>query len=323
MAVVEGTGVGQTTRTTTGGGTDQRGQLNDLRAERQYRAAGSHKPKAGSTGSSGNSGSSGSSGSGGSGGSGGGGGGGSSADRAKQYLWLYRQMLDNKSATPPKSLIQKAVANKWSAAYFQLMVRKTDDGWLTSPEAMKRKQDFKSSWLALMGKGNVSAKMSDAYARSKLDSKTFWANAIKVNKNIAKQFKYWNAYNKGQAAMGDASVANDPFTYAKYRAAFADAYKQLGIDAPQDYERLYFRSGQTPQQFTQNLSTLMQTSAAFQWATGTAAPEKKVLFNQKGSAGVRGRLQSALKRQRGFFAGETVGFDAQRDQTTGLVKQSI
>jgi len=307
MGVVEGTGVGVEIASGKPKAKDKNDGSNNS----------SNKPRANNSGTSSTAGASGSSGS-----SSGSGSGSASEARVKQYLQLYRQMLDDKSARPGGNLLKRAAKGNWSTSYFQLMVRKTDNGWLNkSPEAIARKQDFKSSWSSLMGTSKMNQKMQELYARSKFDTKTFWTNAIKTNKKVAKEFKYWNVFNKGQAESGN-TVANDPFAYKKYQAAFQDAYKQLGVDVPTGYEKLYFKSGQTGDQFVENLTALVQNQGAYQWGTGQAVDDKTLLFNKKGSADIRSRLQSATKRQTSYFGATNAGFGTSKSDS-GLIKQSI
>ncbi len=282
-------------------------------------------PGSGSSGSSGGGKSSGSSGSSGSSSSGsskssGGSSGGTGSLRQK-YVELYR-VIFGANVKPTSSIIDKAVSGRWSSSYFRLQIRLTDKNYFKSSEAKQRAADFRDVWQTMFSGAKMNKTMLRKYLRSDMN-KAMVQDFLLGSKIGKRHYKDFGTFRTAQATQG---VTATPALYKRYQDAFRDAYSLYGIEPPKGYEKLFFRSGLTDQEFQTNFRTAYQAAPAFQWAEGrnlAQGEQKKVLFNQKGAAAIRGRLQSALARQHGFFGGNTVGFDAQRDQTTGLVKQSI
>lgn len=263
---------------------------------------------------------------GGSGGAGGGGGGGyyygSSGGRGggdsglSAYIQTYRIMFGDPKANPPKELLSKAKKGNWSTTYFQFMVRQTDPKYFRSAEAKQRMADLRLYMRAVgvgLNKGFARRYLREGWSETQLQNELVGLKAFK------KKYPDWAAFAKAQRAKGAAKMV-DPLAYRAYQTTFRNAFKQAGVEVPEGWERSFFKSGITDEEFVQNFSTIGQTQAAAQWDIGGLTPKQtqKVMFSGAGSAKLRNQLQQALQKQQRFFqkSAGTFGTQAEGDMLT-------
>ena len=252
---------------------------------------------------------------------GGGGGGGygypSAPKGLSAYIQAYRGMFDSTSVNPPKDLLKKAEKGNWSIAYWNMQVRLNDKNYLKSAEAKKNLAELVVYWRAVLPGTKVNRSFANEYLRHGW-SATQLQNKIMQLPNAKKQYPFWAAFLKAQRAQGAAKLTN-PQAYKAYAAGFADVYKQAGQEAPQGYEKLFFRSGLSDEEFVKNYAMLAQTKNAAQWDVGGLSEQQKQagLFDGKGAGQVRGLLQIALNKQARYMGAAPSSFRVAED--SGLV----
>jgi hypothetical protein len=210
-------------------------------------------------------------------------------------------MFDNGTVKPPSDLLKKAEAGNWSIAYWKMMVRLNDPKYFKSAEAKQNLAELRSYWKAVLPGTKLNKQFAKDYLRHGW-SATQLQNKISQLPGFKKQYPFWKAFSAAQRAAGTAKQVN-PLVYKQYLKGFEDVYKQSGGKVPQGYEKLFFKSGITDDEFMQNYSVLAQTAAASRWDVGglTQQQQKSELFNGKGANQVRGLLQIALNKQQGYM----------------------
>lgn len=275
-------------------------------------ASGTQKKPGESTGSGGGSGSSRS--------SGGSGGGGSTVDNSQQYIQLYR-IIFGKNVKPNMTLVNNAVKNNWSSAYFRLQVRLLDKNYFQSAEAKKRAADFNATWKTMFSGVKVNKQALRTYLRGDMN-KQQTEDFLLSTKAGKTYYKYYKGFEAAQAKGG---IASNPLLYKKYQQAFRDAYKAYGIEPPAGYEKLYFKSGLSDEQFVNNLQTAGVARAAMSWGGQEAAqePETAALFDKgkKGSV-LRKKMTDAIAVQQSYLKGTEKGFSSALEDDT-LVQKGI
>lgn len=248
-------------------------------------------------------------------GSGGGGGGGGN-EGLSAYIQAYRMMFGDTGAKPPKELLQRAKDGNWSTAYWQFMVRQKDPRYFRSAEAKQKLADLGQYMKA------IGIKYDKAFAKQYLRQSwtmTQLQNKVVGLKEFKQKYPHWATFAKAQRAQGAAKQVN-PLAYQAYQATFRNAFQQAGVNAPEGYERTFFKSGITDDEFLQNFSALGQTQAAAGWDLGglTQQQHKGVMFSGKGSAQTRTQLQQALQKQQRYFqkGAGTFGTQAEGDILT-------
>ncbi len=244
-------------------------------------------------------------------GSGGGAGSGLSA-----YIQAYRIMFGDPKATPPKALLQKAKDGNWSTTYWQFMVRQTDPKYFRSAEAQKKMSDLRTYMRAVgvgLEKGFAKRYLREGWSATQLQSE------LTKLKGFKEKYPDWAAFAKAQRAKGAAKQVN-PLAYQAYQTTFRNAFKQGGIDIPEGWERSFFKSGITDDEFIQNFSTIGQTQAASQWDLGGLDQQqtKSVMFSGAKSAKLRAQLQQALNKQQNYFKKPADSFGV--GQQSGLIQ---
>lgn len=242
---------------------------------------------------------------GGDGGGGGGTGGGASYSAARaglsQYIQRYRLMFDNASVSPPRSLLKQAEAGNWSGSYWDMMVRLKDPHYIRSAEAKQRLAELRTYWKAVLPGTKVNTGFAKDYLRHGWTA-TQLQNQIMRRPEAQKLYPHWQAFMRAQREQGAAKAVN-PLQYKAYASGFADIYKQAGRPAPKGYEKLFFKSGLSDDEFAKNYSALAETRTAARWDVGgvTEQQQRAQLFNGKGANQVRGLLQQALNKQQRFM----------------------
>jgi len=247
---------------------------------------------------------------------GGGGGGGSAKAGLSAYIQQYRLMFDDAGAKPPADLLKRAEAGNWSMAYFKMMVRLQDKAYFRSAEAKQRLAELNSYWKAVLPGTKLNRNFAKDYLRHGWTA-TQLQNQISQLPAFKKQYPFWQAFMKAQRQQGTAKAIN-PLQYKAYAKSFADVYKQAGVGAPEGYERLFFRSGLTDEEFVRNYSMLAETRNAAQWDVGglTEQQQRAGLFDQKGASQVRGLLQQALNKQQRFMQVQTSPYRLAEENST-------
>ena len=229
------------------------------------------------------------------GGNGNGGGGGNPGLSA--YIQAYRLMFDDGSVKPPADLLKRAEAGNWSIAYWNMQVRLNDKAYFRSAEAKKNLAELRSYWNAVL----PGVKLNRQFARDYLThgwSATQLQNQIAQLPAFQKQYPFWRAFAAAQREQGTAKMVN-PMAYKQLASGFADVYKQAGQEIPQGYERVFFKSGLTDEEFVKNYQMLSESANAARWDVGglSERQQRAELFNGRGATQVRGLLQTALNKQ--------------------------
>lgn len=258
-----------------------------------------------------------------SGGGGGGGyyrGGGGAKKGLSAYIQAYRLMFDNAKANPPKDLLKKAEAGNWSTAYWNMMVRLQDKKYPKSAEAKRRMADLVQYWKAVLPGTKVNRKFANQYLRHGW-TQTQLQNQIMKLPQAKKQYKYWAQFKQAQRVAGQAKIIN-PLQYKAYQKTFRDVYKQAGLEVPQGYEKLFFKSGLSDQEFVQNYQTLAQTRGAAAWDIGavTQPQEKAVLFGGKGSAQLRTLLEQAANKQQRYMQAAPTPYRVAEEENVPILR---
>ncbi len=238
------------------------------------------------------------------GGGGGGGygyGGGGGSKGLSAYIQAYRLMFDSATANPPKDLLKKAEAGNWSIAYWKMMVRLNDKAYIRSAEAKQRLAELNSYWKAVLPGTKLNRQFAKDYLRHGWTA-TQLQNQISQMPAFKKQYPFWKTFVAAQRKAGQAKLVN-PLAYKQYVKGFEDVYKQAGRPAPKGYEKLFFKSGLTDEEFAQNYAALAQGATAAQWDIGglSERQQRAGLFNGAGANQVRGLLQTALNKQQQYM----------------------
>jgi hypothetical protein len=260
----------------------------------------------------------------GTGGSGGGGGGvryvggGGGKEGLSAYIQRYRMMFGDPNANPPKDLLQKAKDGNWSDAYWQFMVRQKDPKYFRSDEAKKKLADL-GQYMKAIGIG-FNKSFAKEYLREGW-TMTQLQNRVTKLKEFKQKYPHWAAFTKAQRAQGAAKQAN-PLAYQAYKTTFRNAFQQAGVVVPEGYERSFFKSGISDDEFIQNFSLLGQTQQAANWDLGGLSQQqhRTAMFSGKGAGQLRTQLQQALQKQQRFFQSQAAGFGAQQDNGLITVK---
>ena len=216
------------------------------------------------------------------------------------YIQMYR-LIFGKNVKPNMKLINLAVKNRWSSAYFKMQVRLQDKNYFKSQEAKSRTADFAQYWKAIFPDKAMSKTMLKDYLKNSWTSQQL-ENKVTGTKLFKREYKYYGAFGRAQREAGKAKNV-DPLAYKQYQDTFRDAYKQAGQALPTGFERAYFRSGITGDEFRQNFLLSNQSAAAAQWDLGglTQQQQKSAMFSGRGSAQIQTKLQQALAKQQQYF----------------------
>jgi hypothetical protein len=238
-----------------------------------------------------------------------------SSAQTKSYVQLYR-LLFGGNVKPNMSLIREAVANNWSGSYFKMQVRLRDKNYFKSQEAKARAVDFQDYWKAVFPGAKVNRKVMRQYLRSSWTQGQLEQQLTKLPA-FRKQYKFYNQFASAQREAGAAKNV-DPLVYRKWMSTFNDAYKQLGMPAPEGYLRQFFRSGISDQEFISNLGEYTKSASAAQWDIGGLDQKQQanVLFSGRGSVALRSQLQQALNKQQRYFQAAGSQFGVARDDST-------
>jgi hypothetical protein len=304
----------------------------------------SKSPPASTEGDSGGSGDSG--GYGGSGGSSGGSSGSAGAGMST-YLQEYRIKFHSKGS-PPKDLLKQATNGNWSLAYFDQMVRSKDPEYLGSKEAKS----------LLLGDGGLNQTMkilfpglADASKQKALLQSPFYKriatwylrNGIGLQQNGeailyervtgTKKWNqnnpYWKLYAKNRNASVQAEA--NPLAYKAHVEALQNAFKDVGMQMPDDYYTSFFKSRYASSSgfsgFTDNLKQLSQQGGAYNWFEGhgtTNNENKQVLFGQgKPQADLKSRLSQHFNVQSSFLSKDQEGFGTEQNKQGKLIKSTL
>jgi hypothetical protein len=276
-----------------------------------------------------------------------GGGGGGASEGLSQYIQWYRLNII-RGGSPPKDLLSKAKAGNWSIAYFAQQVRAKDPAYMRSMEAKS----------LLLGENGFNAIMKALFPglskRPDLMKSPFFKNQAKwyLRNGIAfvpggrsaaqavlferltntKRWKqnnpYWRDYQRNQN-IGVQTVAN-PILYKQYLEGLGTAFKEYGMELPDDFKRAFFRSRYAAKQnfsgLADNLKQLSQQGGSMAWMEGDAlarGEQKQLLFGGKQQADLRQRLAKAFTIKGSFLSADQKGPESNLNQQQRLVQPLI
>jgi hypothetical protein len=245
--------------------------------------------------------------------------GGSTRNSQDPYVQRYR-LLFGSNVAPNMNLVRQAVSGNWSGAYFDMQVRLKDPKYFRSQEAKQRTLQFSEYWKAVLPGAKMNKGLLRRYLRGSWNEDQLQQQMMKLP-SFMRSYKFYNQYAAAQRKAGLAAGVN-PLAYKQAQETFRNAYKQYGIDVPQGYEKLFFKSGITDDEFINNLSMINQTAPAAQWDVGGITEQQKQagLFNGRGANQIRGLLQTALNKQQGYMKSRANPFQIQtQDDTVKLV----
>jgi hypothetical protein len=234
----------------------------------------------------------------------------SSTNKNQAYIQMYR-LLFGANVKPNMNLINQAVKNRWSSSYFKMQVRLKDPRYFKSVEAKQKTAEFQQYWKSVFPDAPMNKKILKDYLRQGWSSQQLF-DQVRQTQRFQREYKHFGAFERAQRQAGQAKVVN-PLAYKQYQDTFRDAFSQAGVQAPTGYERAFFRSGISDDEFLQNFSFLGQAQAAGQWDLGgiSQQQQKSTMFSGAGSAKVRTQLQQALQKQQRFFQKPTASFGTQ------------
>lgn len=228
------------------------------------------------------------------------GGSGNTYRRNGPYIQMYRLIFGG-NVKPNMALINKAVSGNWSSAYFKMQVRLNDKNYFKSQEAKARAAEFKQYWKAIFPDADVNKSLMRNYLRHSWSQQQLQDRVMQTNL-FKREYKHYNAFANAQREAGQAKIV-DPLAYRKYLDTFQDAYRQAGMTVPTGFEKAYFKSGVSEDEFRQNFLFTNQSAGAAAWDISplSKAQQKNVLFSGKGSDRLRAQLQQALNKQANYF----------------------
>jgi hypothetical protein len=245
---------------------------------------------------------------------------GSSGGNFKQsYIQEYRLIFDANVKVNMK-LVDEAAKNNWSLRYFRMQVRLRDPRYFKSAEAKERTLLFTQYWKAVFPGAKVTRGLLRDYLRSSWSELKLQQEMTKLPA-FRKQYAYYGQFATAQRREGLAKNVN-PLAYKQYQQTFRNAYRQLGMEPPAGYERLFFRSGMSDEDFLNNLQTMSRGSVAATWDVGGINEQQQQagLFNQQGAGRVRDLLRIALNKQSRFMQAPGGAFRLGEDNGLVTVK---
>ena len=283
---------------------------------------------------------------GGGGGSGGGiGGGGSGTGTGQRYLEDY-QLKFFKDGKPPADILQKAIKDNWSLAYFEQRVRLGDPKYYKSTEARLLLPKFNKT-MKILFPGLADMSKQAALMKSPFYKRTaMWYLKNGIGKlgdggmdmlyGKITNTKRWNKYNpeyKAYIKNRNASVQAEanPIVFKQLGEAMKNAFKKTGIEIGDDYFSEFVKSRYASSSgisdLSTNLGTIASTSGAFNWFQGEPTSQgqvKTAAFNaNKAGTDLRSRMNKAFGIEKGFKGSQEQGFGASMNEQGKLVKKTI
>jgi len=278
-------------------------------------------------------------------GGGGGGGGGAANPGLSPYIQDYRINFFPQG-DPPASLLGQAKANNWSIAYWRMQVRLKDPKYWRSVEASQLLPEFNRTMKILFPGLADKARQAQLMKSNFYKQQALWylRNGIGLQKGAGaeslyghitqtarwnKANPYWKAYSKN-ADISVVAEAN-PMLYKQYLDTVKQSYKALGIEAPDDYYRTFFRSRyaskQGMEEFGANLKQQYQQGSSLGWFQGKAMDTGQVKSATMGTdqqaQDLRSRLSKAFEVRGSFLSGTQKGFDTSMSKGGKLVNPLI
>lgn len=276
-------------------------------------------PAAGTTTTSGNGG-----GGGGSYGGGGGGGGGSST---KPYMNYYTRILNIK---PNMALVKKAAAGNYTMQEFQLLVQREDTNrFLKTWQGQQVAEQFRTLWARIfpsLGRQpgiralNLFLKQKPSKDYRTITNPTSirgmyaFLSKTKLFKKIYPEF----AHTQFARTLNFAG-------YRQYKDQFRNVYRQYtrGLASDKDIS-YFFRSRIAPQEFEQNLKTMMLGGEAYRYATGAPVEDetqRRAIYGRRGSAQTLAKVAAAYQAREDFMKSKTIDVALEREQATNRIVQ--
>jgi hypothetical protein len=230
-------------------------------------------------------------------------------------------------ATPDISIINRAVAEKWSVGVYVGWVRKNDPNYKKSLEYTDKSRaktaDFTIWWKEMFGEGTTpdSALMQQFIDSDQTDPRGLW-DQVKQTNTFQTMYPDWGVFAGGQE-RGGTSVVNDPMAYNRYQKEAQDAFARHGVAMPENMMRTIFASGIGTGELSSNVETYADTRRSYQWQSGQEADLATAagVTNPTAGGDLRTRMEAALAKHKAMAGSKYNRFDTTSDN--GLVTQKI
>lgn len=270
---------------------------------------------------------------------------GGAADTGQQYIEAYRLKFF-KGEKPPSDILQKAIANNWSIAYFEQQVRLKDKSYYKSLEARTLLPQFNTTMKVLFP-GLSDKTRQAALMKSPLYKRTalwYLKNGVGLLGDAGMEILYnritgtkqWNRNNPAYRAYAknkDATVQAElnPLVFKQLEGAMKTAFQQLGMQVDDSYYKQFFRSRYASstgvRDLADNLSTIASTAGSYSWFQGQANDDKTVktaAFNAgKQGTDLRSRMNQAFGVRQSFLKSDARGFGTDVSEQGKLVKTTL
>lgn len=152
----------------------------------------------------------------------------------KKYLELYKSYIGGSKFNPPAALIDDAVKNNRSPAYFYMRIRETDKNWLQTDEAKKSRVEFETLIKNSLGPNALkdSKTLSAALVKymkedpKKADKNAYFKKYVMTSAAFKKSYPGFQSWLKSPEAIGLIEVS-DPVTAAKEYKRQYDLYDAM------------------------------------------------------------------------------------------------
>lgn len=208
----------------------------------------------------------------------------------KKYLELYKSYIGGSKFNPPKALIDDAVKNNRSAAYFYMRIRETDKNYLQTKDAKKSRSEFEEMVTNHLGptaiknnKGLQAALVKYMKAdRGKLDKTAFFKKYIMPSAAFKASYPGFQQWLKSPEAIGLIDVG-DPIAAAKEYKRQYDLYDAMWKSAENGVGDA---NAKIPQDLFMKALKGNWEPGGIEWSTAVKASGA-----WGGSAGAQGRTQ--------------------------------
>ena len=235
--------------------------------------------------------------------------------KTKQSLEQYYEILSEKPGASDSAMIQKAMDNNWSAARFELEF-KNSPAYTGTAAYLAKAQQVDGYYKSIFGVDAVQPKdLQDTFARGVSTDVTSMFEDIKQTAEFKQQYGNWGEFQAAQDATGNSGrILADPAVYKQYKAAFYQAFADVGMTAPADYEKMFFSSGLDEQAITSNMKTYTDTQASYAWQTGESADVATAagIGNKAAGGDLRTRMEAAIGQHRALANSKFNTYDTQQ-----------
>lgn len=219
----------------------------------------------------------------------------------KSFESMYMEISENLDVD--QAFIQRAMDGNWSAARFELEFKKTP-AYKKTAAYTDKVEGIQGYWKSIFGvDAPVDQSIADQFAMSSSKDPTSMFDAIRGTSAFQSQYGNWGDFQAAQDAAGNSGrILANPALYKEYRAAFYQAFADVGMAPPADYERMFFRSGIDENDIKVNMRDYIATNVSYDWQTGQKADVATAAGISDKTAGgnLRDRMAAALAQHKAY-----------------------